>query len=1136
MIFETADGHNHFHFMRIARYSLWNQAKTAEVAPGQKVGFCLEDTQRRETNGPPSAVYINSNFCHQNNPNASSITMGVSAGWRDRYGASLALQWVNVSDVQPGVYWLAAEIDTDNVVAELDETNNDPAYASSSSTVPGYVATAVNAGTVPTGADSSITLTSQSFGSPGSRRFRIESLPAHGSLRSGATVLAVGSEISGSSVTYRPAGGYSGPDSFTFSANDSSSQFPRTPAAASVSMTLGQAPSQTAVAISGAPASLDIATSAQLTAAVTDGPPGVTWAVNGVTGGNTTVGTVTTSGLYQAPASVPAAGSVNVRATSTAEPSAFDEVSIGITDPGDPDPAPDPGTDYVANGSFETDLANWTTWQASLAREQLADAPGGVWVAKVTRTAGTAFTIDDSPASVTDASAGLTHTGRAFVKAASPSAVGKEVELFLREVSPSGTTLRSVAGTSVFLTATFQAVTSELVPLAAGNRIEIYVGLRGAGAGDAFYIDEITLTDGSAPPPPPPANEDPIASFDASSLTPAVGEEVSFTDTSSDNDGTIAGREWDLDGDGQFDDSTVANPTASYSAAGPVTVGLRVTDDGGATATATRELTVSAAPPPPPTSCQPGEFTAEYFANRDLAGAPVLTRCETEIANDWGTGSPAAEVPNDNFSARWTASEDFAAGDWRFTTRSDDGVRLFVDGAAVIDNWTDHGPTLNTALRTLTGGEHEVVVEYYENGVGAVAEASWQPATPPPPPTSCQPGEFTAEYFANRDLAGAPVLTRCETEIANDWGTGSPAAEVPNDNFSARWTASEDFAAGDWRFTTRSDDGVRLFVDGAAVIDNWTDHGPTPNTALRTLTGGEHEVVVEYYENGGGAVAEASWQPATPPPPPTSCQPGEFTAEYFANRDLAGAPVLTRCETEIANDWGTGSPAAEVPNDNFSARWTASEDFAAGDWRFTTRSDDGVRLFVDGAPVIDNWTDHGPTPNTALRTLTGGEHEVVVEYYERGGGAVAEASWQPTTPPPPPTSCQPGEFTAEYFANRDLAGAPVLTRCETEIANDWGTGSPAAEVPNDNFSARWTASEDFAAGDWRFTTRSDDGVRLFVDGAAWIDNWTDHAPQTNSALTTLAAGAHEVVVEYYERGGGAVAEASWALETPAPEL
>ncbi len=244
-------------------------------------------------------------------------------------------------------------------------------------------------------------------------------------------------------------------------------------------------------------------------------------------------------------------------------------------------------------------------------------------------------------------------------------------------------------------------------------------------------------------------------------------------------------------------------------------------------------------------------------------------------------------------------------------------------------------------------------------------------------------------------------------------------------------------------------------------------------------------MVVEYYENGGGAVAEASWALETPPPPPTSCQPGEFTAEYFANRDLAGTPVLTRCETEIANDWGTGSPAAQVPNDNFSARWTASEDFAAGDWRFTTRSDDGVRLFVDGAPVIDNWTDHAPPdqqrPDDPDRRHPRGGGRVLRER-RRGGGRGELAAW--TTPPPPPTSCQPGEFTAEYFANRDLAGTPVLSRCETEIANDWGTGSPAAQVPNDNFSARWTASEDFAAGDWRFTTRSDDGVRLFVDGAA----------------------------------------------------
>ena len=52
ILYETQDGHNHFHLQKIARYSLWNQARTAEVAPGQKVGFCLEDTQRRRPPAP----------------------------------------------------------------------------------------------------------------------------------------------------------------------------------------------------------------------------------------------------------------------------------------------------------------------------------------------------------------------------------------------------------------------------------------------------------------------------------------------------------------------------------------------------------------------------------------------------------------------------------------------------------------------------------------------------------------------------------------------------------------------------------------------------------------------------------------------------------------------------------------------------------------------------------------------------------------------------------------------------------------------------------------------------------------------------------------------------------------------------
>ncbi|HXG76564.1 MAG TPA: PQQ-dependent sugar dehydrogenase, partial [Gaiellaceae bacterium] len=64
----------------------------------------------------------------------------------------------------------------------------------------------------------------------------------------------------------------------------------------------------------------------------------------------------------------------------------------------------------------------------------------------------------------------------------------------------------------------------------------------------------------------------------------------------------------------------------------------------------------------------------------------------------------------------------------------------------------------------------------------------------------------------------------------------------------------------------------------------------------------------------GGATYRATYVPAA-----TTCSTGEFLASYFANRDLAGSSVLTRCESAIDYQWGSGSPGPSVPADDFSA-------------------------------------------------------------------------------------------------------------------------------------------------------------------------------------------------------------------------
>ncbi|HTR72265.1 MAG TPA: lysyl oxidase family protein [Solirubrobacteraceae bacterium] len=320
MFYVNADGHHHWHLQHIAKYSLWNASKTAEVAPSEKVGFCLEDSEQvEETNSKPGfespvfPVYSDyvapyRDFCQRYLPDATHVYEGISPGWRDKYDYTLGFQWVDVSNVLPGEYWLREEVDPEHDIRE-EGLGEKVAYASESTIVPGFDALPQQAVTQ-VGEPVTITTTARAWDDSNPPDFAIVSGPQHGQLE----------PISGTDrVIYRPEPGYTGPDSFSFAASDPYSPFPRSPASATVSIGVGPAPSP-AVAISGAPATMIAGTSVQLSAHVANDSPTVTWSAG--------AGSIAPGGLYTAPSEPPRGGTATIAAVTSKGARA--QVSISI--------------------------------------------------------------------------------------------------------------------------------------------------------------------------------------------------------------------------------------------------------------------------------------------------------------------------------------------------------------------------------------------------------------------------------------------------------------------------------------------------------------------------------------------------------------------------------------------------------------------------------------------------------------------------------------------------------------------------------------------------------------------------------------------------------------------------------------
>lgn len=121
------------------------------------------------------------------------------------------------------------------------------------------------------------------------------------------------------------------------------------------------------------------------------------------------------------------------------------------------------------------------------------------------------------------------------------------------------------------------------------------------------------------------------------------------------------------------------------------------------------------------------------------------------------------------------------------------------------------------------------------------------------------------EYFDNPDLSNLRTV-RTDATVDFNWGLGAPAPNVGAESFSVRWSGQiQPLYNEAYRFFTRSDDGVVLYINGELAINQFIPQGVTEyGSAPITLEAGKkYDIVLEYYDGFGEAVSQLSWQSAS---------------------------------------------------------------------------------------------------------------------------------------------------------------------------------------------------------------------------------------------------------------------------------
>ena len=348
-------------------------------------------------------------------------------------------------------------------------------------------------------------------------------------------------------------------------------------------------------------------------------------------------------------------------------------------------------------------------------------------------------------------------------------------------------------------------------------------------------------------------------------------------------------------------------------------------------------------------------LTAEYFSDAGFANAKLIRTDATvnlkSNSKDKITKKSSSVIWSGTIVPRYTEP-------YTFSTTTKGGSQLTVNDQTIINQLQGAGGTIvgNSTVNLVAGQQYDISFSYVRHGGSAAAQLKWQspsqalevvpqsalfPSTAPPTLPVVN-GALIGQYYSGENFDQL-VMTRSDPNINFNFGTAAPAASIPaNTPFSIRWTGQiKPAKSGTYTFASKSDDGIRVWVDGNLVIDDYHDQAAV-NVSKGTISlnaGQAYTLRVDYYQNGQG-VGSVKLQYSLPGGKALNVIPSALLSSVTPS--TAGLLSTTHIAADEVDLTWTGSSTAtgyEVDRLDASGNW---DDIAQTTPGTTTFSDTGL--------------------------------------------------------------------------------------------------------------------------------------------------------------------------------------------------